>query len=167
MLPKIDLCILILKTINMSHQKPIKRNQALVDYSKDHYFGLVLVSRIKEGLKNAIDPKRISQYVIHFFETDLMYHFKDEEEILFVKLLPTNKLRVQAESEHQIIYQLINTLKAQPDHKITLELFADTLKKHIRFEERALFNYMQENLTEELLTEISSSIRLKKQNPKT
>jgi hemerythrin-like domain-containing protein len=34
------------------------------------------------------------------------------------------------------------------DDGILLEKFADVLEKHIRFEERELFNYMQETLSE-------------------
>lgn len=70
----------------METKKPIKRNAAIVEFSEDHHFALLLVWKIREGLKKSIDPVRINRYAIHFFDTDLTHHFKDEEEMLFNKL---------------------------------------------------------------------------------
>ena len=52
----------------MKNQAPIKRHQAIVSFSKDHHFGLLLVWKIRQGLKKSIDPVRISNYVLFFFK---------------------------------------------------------------------------------------------------
>jgi len=126
----------------MKKNKPIKRNPAIVEFSKDHHFALLLIWKIREGLKKSIEPSRISKYVIYFFENDLLNHFQDEETILFNKLSKDNALRIQAETDHKDIYTLIDKLCSKPDERSLLEKFANTLEKHIRFEERALFNHI-------------------------
>jgi hemerythrin-like domain-containing protein len=143
----------------MAVKKPIKRNPAIVTFSKEHHFALLLIWKIREGLKKSIDPARISRYIVHFYVTDLIYHFTDEEKILFNKLPSDNPHRIHAETDHKNINQMIDELKKDSVDKALLEKFADTLEKHIRFEEREFFNYLQENVSEDVLTEIESSLR--------
>lgn len=131
----------------------------MVEFSKDHHHALLLVWKIREGFKKAIEPLRITKYVIHFFDTDLCLHFKSEEELLFSKLTNDNKLRIQAEFEHELIYRLISGLRKNPGDKDLLREFTDHLEKHIRFEERELFHYLQENISEVALSEIAHSLK--------
>lgn len=75
----------------MKDQAPIKRHQAIISFSKDHHFGLLLVWKIRQGLEKAVNAERISKYVVYFFKEDLEKHFKDEELLLFVnyrKVIP-------------------------------------------------------------------------------
>ena len=127
----------------MKDQAPIKRHQSLVSFSKDHHFGLLLVWKIRQGLNKSVSPDRISDYVLYFFKEDLEKHFKAEEELLFCKLPPEDVLRQQAEAEHREIYSLIARLTEQKQETALLIQFADALEKHIRFEERELFNHLQ------------------------
>ncbi len=151
----------------MEDKKPIKRNAAIVKFSKDHHFALLLVWKIREGLKKSIDAARIRKYIIHFFETDLVYHFKEEEELLFNKLPKENPLRIQAEADHKNIKQMVEEFRKNADGKNLLEQFADTLEKHIRFEERELFNHLQENISEKILAEIASSLKTREHDDDT
>ena len=137
--------------------KPIKRNEAIVALSKDHHFALLLIWKIREGLRNSIAPERISKYVIHFYESDLVGHFKDEEELLFIKLDASDPLRIQAENEHKLIHQSIDELKKNPTDTNLLEKFAVILEKHIRFEERTLFNHLQEIIPADQLNYIAAA----------
>ncbi len=133
----------------MKTQTPIKRHPALVSFSKDHHFGLLLVWKIRQGLHHAIQADRISHYVLFFFKDDLEMHFKDEEQLLFSKLPAGDLLRKRAEADHQTIYKLIAAIeKAKNDTKLLTRL-ADALEKHIRFEERELFNHLQNNFSSE------------------
>ena len=143
----------------MKKEKPIKRSPALISFSKDHHFALLLIWKIKEGLKRNIETERIGRYVRNFFETDLQQHFKLEEELMFQKLPADNKMRIRAENEHKYLYRLIEQLQKQID-KDSLLNFAGTLEKHIRFEERELFNFLQEELSESDLEEISRSHKM-------
>ncbi|CAN5625420.1 hypothetical protein BH10BAC5_BH10BAC5_03190 [soil metagenome] len=143
----------------MEIKKPIKRSKAIVEFSRDHHFALLLVWKIREGLKKSIEPARIIRYVIHFYEVELISHFTEEENILFTKLPTDNPQRIKAETDHKNINQMIDELKKDTGDNILLVKFADTLEKHIRFEERDLFNYMQENIPEVVLNEIASLLR--------
>ena len=142
----------------MEAKKPIKRHPAIVELSKDHHFALLLVWKIREGFRKSIEPSRISKYVVHFFDTDLTQHFKEEEEFLFRKLAADNELRIQAEEDHRQIRQLVNDLRQNPTDKDLLEKFAGTIENHIRFEERKLFNHLQEIMSEDELAEVASSL---------
>lgn len=151
----------------MEKTKPIKRNAAIAEFSRDHHFALLLVWKIKEGLKKSIQSERISKYVLHYFETELMPHFKGEEELLYCKLPSDNKLKIQAETEHATIYRMIGDLLKNQSDKTLLQNFADTLEKHIRFEERQLFNYLQENISESELNKIASALKSREHEPET
>ena len=130
----------------MKDQAPIKRQPALVSFSKDHHFGLLLVWKIRQGLNMAVSPDRIVNYVLYFFKEDLDNHFKAEEALLFSSLPAEDVLRIQAEADHQEINSLIAKLSVQKQDASLLQEFADALEKHIRFEERELFNHLQNNI---------------------
>ena len=151
----------------METKKPIKRNAAIAEFSRDHHFALLLVWKIREGLKKSINPARISKYVIHFFDADLSHHFQDEEKILFKKVSSDNRLKVQAVTEHKNINQMMDELRKNSGDKNSLEKFAAALEKHIRFEERELYNYLQENMSDDELREITSSVKSRDHEPDT
>lgn len=133
----------------MNDQLPIKRHQAIVSFSKDHHFGLLLVWKIRHGLDNSINAARISNYVKYFFEEDLEKHFKEEEQLLFSRLPVYDSLRKRAEEDHQVIYKLVKAIDENKSDKKLLIQLANELEKHIRFEERELFNNLQNTITAE------------------
>lgn len=149
----------------MQTPKPIKRHPGLVAFSKDHHFGLLLVWKIRDDLKKSVELSNINNSVIHFFDTDLIHHFTEEEELLFPKLPKDQLLRIQAETDHKNIRQVIEDLRQNPENKDLLNRFADALEQHIRFEERELFNFIQENLPEATLTEMVSSLKTRHHKP--
>ena len=130
----------------MKNQTPIKRHQAVVSFSKDHHFGLLLVWKIRQGLGKSVNAERISKYVVYFFKEDLEKHFKDEEQLLFCRLPVDDALRKRAEEEHQSIYNLVNAIDENKNDTKLLNQLANELEKHIRFEERELFNHLQKKL---------------------
>jgi iron-sulfur cluster repair protein YtfE (RIC family) len=133
----------------MKDHTPLKRHQAIVSFSKDHHFGLLLVWKIRQGLKHDVVPERISNYVSFFFKEDLEKHFRDEEQMLFSRLPADDMMRKHAEADHQSIYNLVAAIEGRKDDKDLLIQFADELEKHIRFEERELFNHLQKNIPED------------------
>lgn len=135
--------------------KPSKRYDALIKFSREHHYGLLLVWKIRRGIKNNIEAERISDYTLFFFEHDLQTHFKEEEGTLFTKLDSENSMLKRALQEHQTIYALIDVIHADKQNFHSLNEFADALEKHIRFEERELFNYLQSNLSEAELIELA------------
>ncbi|SFW67871.1 hemerythrin domain-containing protein [Chitinophaga sancti] len=131
----------------MEKPTPIKRSKAFIQLSKDHHFGLLLVWKIRQDLAKVSPADKISKYVIEFFDDELEAHFKEEEDYLFSKLDAADPLREQAEGEHRAICNLIASIKRTTTDKALLQQFGDLLEAHIRFEERTLFNYMQEHMS--------------------
>lgn len=79
--------------------------------------------------------------------------------------LSNNTLRVQTETEHMDIYGIIDSLRKNTGNNDLLKKLADILEKHVRFEERELFNYLQANIPESTLLEIASLLRSRKHEP--
>lgn len=142
----------------MKQAKPINRHDAIVSFSKDHHFGLLLGWKIRNGSKNGVAPERISDYVIYFFDKDLEKHFKEEEDLLFTMLPASDVLRKKAEAQHLSIYQLVKKIRANKHQQSLLLQLADELENHIRFEERELFNHLQETVSAAQLDNISTRI---------
>ena len=135
---------------------PIKRSEALVSFSKDHHFGLLLVWKIRQGLGNAIAAERISNYVLFFFREDLQKHFQEEEQLLFSQLAVDDPLRMQAEAEHLSIYKLVAAIEEKKNDSFQLSQLSDELERHIRFEEREMFNHLQNNIPADELEKIAN-----------
>ena len=140
----------------MKNQAPIKRHPAIVSFSKDHHFGLLLVWKIRQGLGKSVDPVRISNYVSFYFKEDLEKHFKEEEQLLFCELPVNDVLRKQAEADHQEILKLVRAVTEKKDDTGLLNQLADMLEKHIRFEERVLFNYFQDKFSEDEMSVLAA-----------
>ena len=51
--------------------KPIKRSEELVSLSRDHHDGLLLSWKIRTGINKGIELKRIADYVLHSYRTEL------------------------------------------------------------------------------------------------
>lgn len=130
----------------MKDHIPIKRHQAIVTFSRDHHFGLLLVWKIRQGLKRAVNAELISNYVLYYFQEDIEKHFKEEEAFLFSKLAVDDDLRLQAEQDHLAIYNQVAAIRENKSNTVLLNQFADELENHIRFEERKLFNHLQSQI---------------------
>jgi len=140
----------------MKNYMPLKRHQAIVSFSKDHHYGLLLVWKIRQGLNNGINPERISNYVEYFFRADIEKHFREEEQLLFSKLADNDALRKLADADHQVIYQLITDIEKRKDDANLLKQLVDKLEKHIRFEERQLFIHLQNTISSAELESIEN-----------
>jgi iron-sulfur cluster repair protein YtfE (RIC family) len=130
--------------------QPIKRHVSLQPLSRDHHHGLLLCWKIREGFKKQIDPLRIKRYADWFWKTHLAEHFRMEEEFVFPVLGNTHPHVQQALLEHRNLEELF---MQTTDVSQGLSQLEAELEKHIRFEERVLFNEIQEMATAEQLAE--------------
>ena len=138
--------------------KPIKRSNELAPLSRDHHEGLMLVWKIRKGIKNNITPGRISSYCHWFWDHHLHTHFKEEEELLVDVLPGEHPLMQQMFAEHVAIKALLDKMNREEDYEL-FEQFAQTLNDHIRFEERILFNEIEKAATPEQLQKIATHLR--------
>ena len=139
--------------------KPLKRHPSLIPLSQDHHFGLLLCWKIRIGLKKEIKTGRIRDYLNYFFLGHLENHFRMEEEYLFGFLAKNDLFRKDAESQHQLLRQHYKEISGALEvSHVDLNQFADELEKHIRFEERILFPYIQTELLEKELVEFKERL---------
>ncbi|MDX5347458.1 MAG: hemerythrin domain-containing protein [Hymenobacteraceae bacterium] len=135
--------------------KPIKRNPNLVPLSREHHFGLLFCWKIKQGLALEADPKVIRNYVQYFWDKNLLHHFQEEEELLLTILSDEDSLKKQVLEEHRQIRNLVDELiKDKAIETTKLEKLKDSLKSHIRFEEREFFPNLEQKATAAQLTQI-------------
>lgn len=126
--------------------KPIRRHKSLQPISHEHHYSLQLCWKIRIGLKKNVDLKRIEKYALWFYINHLLPHFNLEEEFVFPLLGQDNDLILKAKADHKQIKEMFDS-----DPINQLEQIAELLEKHIRFEERILFNEIQLNLNTEQL----------------
>ena len=93
---------------------PIKRSVKLAQFSKDHHFALLLIWKVRQGLRFGIELQRINNYIIFFFQNYLEEHFKEEEDLLFVHLDFNNASRTVAEQDHKTIREIMEKIKSDP-----------------------------------------------------
>ncbi|MCO5235282.1 MAG: hemerythrin domain-containing protein [Chitinophagaceae bacterium] len=146
--------------------KPIKRSESIVKLSREHHFSLLFCWKIRQGIKKGIAPSRMMGYARYFWEVNLEQHFKQEEEILFASL-PEDAMVARALDEHNAIREAAAALFATPEEEIVMELerFTGQLDKHVRFEERELFPYLEKTLSTSLQEEISGRLRSAHNDP--
>ena len=133
---------------------PIKRNKHLAWLSRDHHDGLLIVWKVRQGIKHAIAADRIVSYVCHAFVYDLEPHFREEEAVVFIQLPSDDALRLEAEEHHAALREKMSQLEIQYASTDTLQLFANLLEEHIRFEERTLFPHIEQEVSYKKLEEI-------------
>ena len=137
---------------------PIKRNKNLVSLSKEHHSTLLFCWKIRTGLKLNVETARIKHYVHYFWQAHMQPHFYEEETILFA---PVQDEAVQkALNEHSDIKKQVETIIASEDiQPVQLKILADAVDNHVRYEERELFQHLENILTEQQLKEIGGKLQ--------
>ncbi|GJM28396.1 MAG: hypothetical protein DHS20C17_10310 [Cyclobacteriaceae bacterium] len=128
--------------------KPIKRDKALQPLSREHHHSLLLCWKIRTGLNKGVELKRIKRYTDWFFVHHIQPHFQAEEDFLFGILGMDHQLVKKALSQHRRLYRLFGNSE---EIEKSLSLIEEELEQHIRFEERVLFNEIQQVATKEQL----------------
>ena len=130
----------------------LKRHPVLQDYSREHHDELLLVWKIREGLKKDISPKRIVDYCVHHYNEVTSLHMEKEEKYILKKLPENDNDRIKILTEHAAIKGLVKKLsKNSSDKNKLLSEFADKLEKHIRYEERTFFPKLQNLFPDEII----------------
>ncbi|MBS9524489.1 hemerythrin domain-containing protein [Litoribacter ruber] len=137
----------------------MKRHTALVPLSQDHHFGLLLSWKIRKGLKVGFEKERIVRYVEYYFGEHLSTHFELEERHIFPFLDENHPMRTLAEKQHRELRALVEEINDFPKGKgEELETFAEKLEQHIRFEERELFEHIQQVTPEDKMEELEDKL---------
>lgn len=138
----------------MKKNKPIKRNEHIQPLSRDHHHTLLLCWKIRKGFSKGVALKRIKAYSDWFFANHVQPHFRIEEQYMFPVLGNDHEMVKRALAEHRRLERLFNEEK---DLERSLSLIEEELEKHVRYEERELFNVIQEQATTEELQLIAEN----------
>jgi hemerythrin-like domain-containing protein len=142
----------------------ILRHATLQPLSRQHHQGLLVSLLLEKGLKKNASLKEMRDFIIQFWEEELRLHF-EKEDFLFLPLAykypQLFEVLIQLKNEHQEIRLLIQKLnnEARSEQYETIISFAKILEKHIRFEERQLFNIIQETLPEDEMIDFSEELK--------
>ncbi|MFG0284987.1 MAG: hemerythrin domain-containing protein [Phycisphaerales bacterium JB039] len=136
---------------------PIARLEALAPFSRDHYVGLVQARHLVKaaGADDVARRKALSEF-LDAWDSDIAAHFHDEERLLADLAAPEDRQRLLA--EHQRLMGLAD--KARRLHReidpgpATLREIGQALEAHIRWEERHLFQRLQDRLSPEQLASL-------------
>ena len=132
-------------------KKPIERHEALKPLSREHHHGLLLCWKIRQGVKKEVEVARIKAYTEWFKIHYLDPHFEAEEKHIFPVLGNEHELVKRALKEHRRLKRLFSQ---DTEVEIALNNIEEELDSHIRFEERVLFNEIQEVASAEQLADI-------------
>ncbi len=139
---------------------PLKRDPSLVPLSHDHHEGLLRVFFLRQALRAGQGLEHQAKVTREFFDADLVPHFRAEEEVLFPLLRPllgADDGSIDALlAEHRVLEALTARLDGTPDR---MREYADLLERHIRAEERQLFERYQELVPVPDRAEIESRLR--------
>ncbi|MEK6481756.1 hemerythrin domain-containing protein [Catalinimonas sp. 4WD22] len=133
-------------------RKPIKRSQAIQPLSREHHHSLLLCWKIRTGIRKNIELDRIKKYANWFFEKHISPHFEIEEKYIYPVLGNENELVKKALAEHRRLTRLFEN---DEELEKSLSRIEEELEAHIRFEERILFNEVQNIASEEQLNKIA------------
>ena len=153
----------------------MQRDPSLIPLSHQHQHGLALAVLIERGLKADSSPQKATELcgkLADMFELELVHHFEVEEQVLFPAVrdsLASDAIVDQLIAQHREMESLAGRLAAAPESERIplLKEFGQLLSRHIRIEERQLFQEVQDKLPPQDLSELGVRIdgRLRKVCP--
>lgn len=139
----------------------MKRHEALAPLSREHHGALILAQLIKKdapvyrGLPTDMEGRL--HYAVNFYTNDLTLHFSKEEAML-EKVGHCSEsigtLAAEIIGEHADLKSRFLSLQTATDKEKAMDELGCLLEAHIRKEERVLFPLIQENCSEELLSQL-------------
>jgi hemerythrin-like domain-containing protein len=135
------------------------RHTSLVPLSQDHHHGLALALRCRKQSLGQIKPlgaeglRERAKEFLDFYVSNLVPHFRAEEEVLFPLLsstVPGSKEMIdELVRHHAQIRQAIPQLEGGTGLAKLIFDLGDLLERHIRKEERELFPLFEQHVESE------------------
>ena len=136
---------------------PIKRSKQLAQLSREHHETLLFAWKIRQGNKYRTSKETLLAYCNWFGETHLLNHFKKEEQTFSNIISMDHPLMMKMVEDHEAIKMKLKQLNEFPSYE-GFERLAQIIIYHVQFEERALFNYIEQIASDEQLNSISMSL---------
>jgi hemerythrin-like domain-containing protein len=138
------------------------RDPSLVPLSRQHHYALALCVRIDRSLKaGAIELELWQPEIEEHFSQQIRVHFEAEEAVLFPaaeRFPDLSSLVDELRADHQELRRLFALASARAMSASDLREFADLLPRHIRKEERDLFEELQSLMTPDQLHTIGTQL---------
>ncbi len=139
----------------------MKRAEQLQKLSHQHHNGLMAVLLLKKGIEKHAAVDVLNGFIIHTWENELRTHFIKEEVYLhphFLHLPELMPMYEQMKTEHHAIRRMIDAVRNGESSVELITSFYTLLEKHIRFEERELFEYIQTHIGAEHFAAVETSL---------
>ncbi|MDA1010145.1 MAG: hemerythrin domain-containing protein [Chloroflexi bacterium] len=143
----------------------MERDERLLRLSREHHHGLVMALRIERELPAADVGAMQALYgdLVRFWSAGLLPHFGAENECLLARIAlrsdPGLRHAGRLQRDHREMEDLVEAMakaRTPDDRRSALSRFGVQLRDHIRWEERELFEWIQDELTSEEMDEIGS-----------
>ncbi len=134
----------------------MKRHSALIPLSHDHHHGLSEARRLRNASNDDDGTRQASvERFLRFYSDETVGHFRLEEERVLPLLTdcgdPAESLVIRTLLEHQRIRSMAARLEAAhatgDADRFLMRQLAELLERHIRFEERELFPYLEQTIS--------------------
>ena len=145
----------------------MERDPRLRRLSEEHHHGLAFALRIERELPGADDAALGELYadLLRFWSRGLLPHFHTESECLLARLMrhtgPDDRRVRRLLRDHVGMEALVALMRDRPgarERREALMLFGESLRSHIRWEERTFFETLQETMTDEELDAAGAEI---------
>jgi hemerythrin-like domain-containing protein len=146
----------------------VKRHAELRRFSDDHHQGLVNARRLKGAAAGKETELADAAWdFLEFWLKDTRLHFRKEEEVLLPVLARyggdlghPSVVEMLAQHAHirGLAMELGDELGRQGVQGVTLKALGEQLEAHIRLEERRVFPFVEETLSERALKEVTSRL---------
>ncbi|MDE0261034.1 MAG: hemerythrin domain-containing protein [Bryobacterales bacterium] len=146
----------------------MKRHPALVPLSRQHHDGLALGVMIERGLRDGAGPadtaqlERLREQALDLWQLEFRGHFEVEEQIVFPAARQAGQpaLVDTLIAEHEAIRLQFEALERAPASEAgpLLDELRTALVRHIRSEERVLFQAMQAAMNQPQLEALGRAV---------
>ena len=151
------------------------RDPRLRRLSEEHHHGLAFALRIERELPEADDTALGELYadLLRFWTRGLLPHFHAESECLLARLLrhttPDDRTVRRVMRDHLGMEALVAWMRDHEDdlgqRREGLRLFGESLRSHIRWEERTFFEALPDMITDDELTAAGREIEERLPSP--
>lgn len=140
----------------------MKREEQLQPLSHQHHNGLMAALLLKKGVEKQAATTVMDDFILSIWNGELRNHFIKEEVYLHPHVLQIPTLMEkyeQMKTEHHQIRYIVDAIRNGDSTVEQIRDFYTLLEKHIRFEERDLFPYIQEQIQPEQLNELGRNLQ--------
>jgi hemerythrin-like domain-containing protein len=138
------------------------RDKSLVPLSRQHQHALALCVRIDRALQaGEVDLEAWQAEIQQIVEQEIAIHFAAEEKEVFPLAEGFTELRslvLELKAEHEALRGYFTKACERKFDRESLQTFGETLSRHIRKEERQLFEGMQKRLSSKAMSKMGGAL---------